>query len=210
MRICIISDTHNKHKQIEHLELLHGDVIIHCGDFTSMGYIHEITNFFKWFSNLNQFEHKICIAGNHDLLFEDNPALAKSLIPSNVIYLQDSEVIINNVKFYGTPHQKIFYNWAFNKKNEDLLKYWNMIPDDVDVLITHTPPYKILDNVGNRCEGDIALRVEILERIKPKINCFGHIHESHGITEVNNIKFINASILNDKYIKAYDPIIIEI
>lgn len=68
MRICVISDTHSKHKHLG--KLPDADVIIHCGDMTSVGKEHEIRNFFKWFSKLDQFKHKICIAGNHDWLFE--------------------------------------------------------------------------------------------------------------------------------------------
>jgi predicted phosphodiesterase len=56
MKICIISDTHNRHRK---LNLLEADTIIHCGDFTSMGYDHEIRDFMKWFSHLN-YKHKIC------------------------------------------------------------------------------------------------------------------------------------------------------
>ena len=72
MKICIISDTHNKHK---YLELPDADIIIHCGDFTSMGKEHEIKNFMKWFSELKQYQHKLIIAGNHDWLFETNGLL---------------------------------------------------------------------------------------------------------------------------------------
>lgn len=206
MKLCIISDTHSKHKKLNDYNL-EGDVIIHCGDFTSRGYKHEIINFFKWFSNLDQFDYKIIIAGNHDLMFDENNSLAKSLVPSNVIYLEDNSVIIDDIKFYGTPYQKIFYNWAFNRDSETLKKHWEIIPDDTDVLITHAPPYKILDFVEYSYEhvGDKSLRDEIFNRIRPQINCFGHIHDQHGIVNLNNIKFINASLLNDKYHFVFEP-----
>lgn len=177
-----------------------------------MGYDHEVGNFLRWFSNLNQFRHKIFIAGNHDFSFEQDFDYIKKFIPSNVIYLENSEIVIDGIKFYGTPIQKIFCNWAFNKEYEDLKKYYKMIPDDVDVLITHTPPLGILDDVVNNIipQGTPYLDVEILERIKPKISCFGHIHESYGIKKINQTLFVNASILNHRYELVNKPIIIEI
>ena len=209
MKICIISDTHNLHKRFV---LPQADAIIHCGDMTPLGRVHELTNFFKWFSSLNQYKYRICIAGNHDFLFETNSYLAKSLVPSNVFYLEDNGIELDGLYFYGTPVSKPFYDWAFNRPEELLKQYWAMIPDNTDVLITHTPPYQILDYVPfkNTNEGSATLRTEVLERIKPKIHCFGHLHESHGITEIDGIKFINAALLNDNYLPTYEPIVVEI
>jgi predicted phosphodiesterase len=140
MKLCIISDTHNKHKRLS--KLPYADVIIHCGDMTSMGHSHEIVEFMKWFSKLEQYKYKICIAGNHDWLFDTNRLIAHEKVPMNVIYLEDREIILDGIKFYGTPVQLPFMNWAFNKPEERLIPHWQAIPDDTDVLITHQPPYK--------------------------------------------------------------------
>ena len=211
MKIVFISDTHNKHKKIK--ELPNADVIVHSGDFTSMGYEYEILNFFKWYSNLNQYKYKIFIAGNHDILFEKNSSLAKTLIPDNIIYLEDNGIVLDDIHFYGSPVSLPFYNWAFNRTEEILKKHWEAIPNNVDVLITHTPPYKIRDfaefGTKNHC-GSKSLYNEIIKRIKPKISCFGHIHSEYGITDINNIKFINSSMLNDDYIYQNKPILVEI
>lgn len=209
MKICIISDTHNLHKKFV---LPEADAIVHCGDMTPLGRVHELTGFFKWFSGLNQYKHRICIAGNHDFLFENNELLAKSLVPRNVIYLQDTGIMLDGVYFYGSPVSKPFFDWAFNRPEEILKQHWEMIPEHTDVLITHTPPHMILDYVPfkNKNEGSPTLRTEVLERIKPKIHCFGHLHESHGISEIDGIKFINASLLDDSYNPKYEPIVVEI
>ena len=209
MKICIISDSHNKYKKL--VDMPDADMIIHCGDATSMGYEHEIVNFFKWFSNLKQYKYKIFIAGNHDCLFETFSGIAKSLVPDNVIYLEDSGVEIEGIKFYGTPVQSEFNNWAFNRTEEKLAKYWEAIPDDTDVVITHSPPFGVLD-YSPMCghAGSPSLYNEISMRIKPKIHCFGHIHHSHGKKTLGDITYVNASILNDKYQHVFDPIVVEI
>jgi len=210
MKIVIISDTHNKHKRLGILP--EADVIIHCGDVSSMGYEHEIRGFLNWYSNLTQYCHKIFIAGNHDWIFEKNNVLGRELVPNNVIYLEDEEVVIDGVKFYGTPVQKHFCNWAFNRDEAEMAQYWKKIPDDTDVLITHSPPYSILDLVPRqgKCHGSPSLYKEVVERIKPKVSLFGHIHEGYGIKVIDNIIFINASNLDGDYMCVNPPILIEI
>ena len=207
--ICIISDTHGKHK---YLKLPEANIIIHCGDMTTRGQEHEIINFFKWYGSLDQYKYKFLIAGNHDWLFERNKLLALSLVPKNIIYLEDNEITIEGIKFYATPVQKIFNNWAFNRPDYTLLKHWQNIPDDTDVLITHSPPYMIGDYVprNKTHEGSPTLYEEITKRIKSKIHCFGHIHMGHGVYVIGETTFINASNLNDNYECVFDPIVIEI
>ena len=209
MKLCIISDTHNKHKRLSTLP--EADVIIHAGDFTSMGHSHEIVNFMQWYSNL-PFKHKIIIAGNHDWLFETHRLLALEKIPKGVTYLEDSGVEIDGIKFWGTPVQLPFNNWAFNKPEYKLIPHWQAIPDDTDVLITHCPPHTIFDwsIYDNIHTGSPSLYFEVVERIKPKVHCFGHIHGGYGIKVIENTTFINASNLDEDYICVNNPVVIEI
>ena len=209
MKILIISDTHGIHKQL--LDLPNADTIIHCGDFTSVGKEHEIRNFMKWYSGLDQYKNKIIIAGNHDWLFERNRGHAKSLVPKNVIYLEDNGIEIDGINFYGSPVQKHFCNWAFNRSEAKMAQHWKAIPDNTDVLITHSPPYGIGDNVPRSgCQGSPSLYKEVVERISPKIHAFGHIHEGYGMKEIDGIKFINASNLDGRYNCVNKPILVEI
>lgn len=211
-KICFISDIHGDHYRFNDGDVIlpDADIIIAAGDITSFGEKIDTIDFIDWFSKL-KYEHKIFIAGNHDFFFERYPDIAKSMIPDNVIYLEDSGVEINGLKFWGTPYQPIFFNWAFNKREEDLIEHWHMIPDDVDVLITHSAPFGILDkNKRGFFTGSQSLRDEVFNRIKPKIHSFGHIHESYGMVDIDGIKFINASNLNLNYVMVNDPIIVEI
>jgi Icc-related predicted phosphoesterase len=211
--ITIISDTHSKHNKIK---IPQCDILIHCGDISSMGREHEVRDFLKWFSK-QPAEYKIFIAGNHDFMFENNGLFARSLVPSDIIYLEDTFIEVLGLKIYGTPVNPMFFNWAFNRTEENLKKHWEAIPENIDILITHCPPFGIMDAVNNRYNnyintntGSPSLNFEIFNRIKPKINCFGHIHQQNGVQIINNIKFINASVLDDNYDLVYDPITIEI
>lgn len=209
MKICIISDTHNKHKHLG--QLPDADVIIHAGDFTSIGQSHEIVNFMQWYSKLS-YKHKIIIAGNHDWLFETHHLLAIEKVPENVNYLEDSGIEIEGIHFWGTPVSKPFNNWAFNRPEETLAKHWAAIPDNTDVLITHNPPYMIGDLVpwDMKHHGSPSLYKEVVERIKPKIHIFGHIHEGYGKNVIDNIIFINASNLDGDYMCVNTPFCIEL
>jgi Icc-related predicted phosphoesterase len=210
MKICIISDTHNKHKRLSTLP--EADMIIHCGDFTSVGKEHEIRDFMKWYTNLEQYKYKLIIAGNHDWLFERSGMHARSLVPKNIVYLQDSGVEIEGLYFYGSPVQLPFYDWAFNREESRLAQHWAAIPDKTDVLITHCPPYMIMDYVpySMQHEGSPSLYREVTQRIKPLVHAMGHIHNGYGIKIIEGTTFINASNLDEEYMCVNKPILIEI
>jgi len=137
----------------------------------------------------------------------------------NATYLQDEEVVIDGIKFYGSPWQPEFMNWAFNlPRGEKLAEVWSHIPDDTDVLITHCPPYGKLDLVINEYSdenGEMVGCKDLAERImslkKLKLHVFGHIHCSHGeCFDQNSVHYVNASICTEEYLADNRPIIVDI
>lgn len=209
-RLVCVSDTHNCNEQIS---VPDGDILIHAGDATVRGTVKEITLFNDWFSSLPH-KYKILIAGNHDWLFETDSRLARTLLDSSIYYLQDSVVEIENLKFYGSPWQPRFFDWAFNlNRGAELAEKWKMIPADTDVLITHGPPHGILDEVprsffveNTGCE-ELRKRVEI---VNPKLHVFGHIHCGYGMTELFGTKFVNASVCDEQYQPTQPPIVVDL
>jgi Icc-related predicted phosphoesterase len=218
MKITFISDTHTKHKQVTS-SLPGGDLLIHAGDFTSMGYKHEIQQFFKWFNNLDNYTNKIVIAGNHDLMFEDDPLQAKEIISgySNVTYLQDDLELIGedystSVKVYGSPWQPEFYNWAFNlpRMGWELQQKWDDIPVGVDILVTHGPSWGHLDTVvGNNVHLGCELLTNRIKIVKPKIHVCGHIHSGYGYKFADGTHYFNASVLGENYMYTQKPLTVE-
>ena len=209
--ITFISDTHTKHKHVTG-ELPGGDILIHCGDISNRGHMNEIKNFLEWFEGIKGYEHKIFIAGNHDFGFQDNPNLCAKLLQDypTVTYLEDTSVIIDGIKIYGSPWQPRFYNWAFNvDRGWDIAQKWEKIPQDTDILITHGPLHGILDSTytGQRvgCED---LYKKVME-IKPKVHCSGHIHYDYGMKEIDGMTFINACCLGEDYMYQNGPITLD-
>ena len=204
-----ISDTHGKHCDLQPLP--EGDVLIHAGDLSRSGTKEQTKEFLEWFAE-QKHPHKIFIAGNHDFFFEQAyPDEVNSIIPDGIIYLNDSGMKINGVQFWGSPITPWFNNWAFNRKRGDeIKKHWDLIPNDTDVLITHGPPFGILDETvyGKRtgCE-ELLLCVY---HVKPKFHIFGHIHEDYGSFTKGETTFINASVLDDRYEMKNKPIILDL
>ena len=218
MKITFISDTHTKHHQVTS-QLPGGDLLIHAGDFTSRGYEHEVDGFFDWFNSLDNYTNKIVIAGNHDLMFEDDPMLAKDIMSHypNVTYLQDDLEVIGedystSVKIWGSPWQPEFYNWAFNlpRNGWELEVKWNDIPMNTDILVTHGPAWGHLDTVvGQSMNLGCELLAERLKVVKPKIHVFGHIHSGYGYKFVDGTHYFNAAVLGEDYVFTQKPMTVE-
>ena len=209
MNLTFISDTHAKHEAVK---LQAGDVLIHCGDFSKKGSLEDIKSFSE-FIKKQDFCHKIVIAGNHDFCFEDERKTeAEEIFSKNgIIYLNDSGVTIDGVKFWGSPVQPEFFDWAFNRKRgDDIKKHWDLIPDDTDVLITHGPPFGILDECSNGQKVGCEDLLNKIQNLEIKVHAFGHIHEGYGIKVQGGVAFVNSCILNKNYKVKNEPICIEI
>ena len=214
-KITMISDTHSKHKQIEK-DLPGGDLLIHAGDITSMGYEHEIREFCKWYDSLDNYTNKIFIAGNHDWGFQNNVEKVKEILNfyENITYLQDNSTSLGEdmVSVYGSPWQPEFYNWAFNlpRQGVELKEKWDNIPNNTDILITHGPAYGYVDKVIGRTENlGCELLTEKIKELKPKIHVCGHIHTGYGYTFDGDTHYINAAVLNGRYEFRNKPVNVE-
>jgi Icc-related predicted phosphoesterase len=208
MKFVAISDTHCRHR---HLRLPPADAIVHAGDITYKGRESEVTDFLTWFGKLN-YQYKIFIAGNHDFYFErKSPSAISKILPEGVIYLNDSGADIGGVKVWGSPVTPWFFNWAFNRqRGEGVRKHWELIPPDTGLLITHGPPFGILDTVLNQQHVGCRDLLQTVQTHQPKVHVFGHIHESSGVLQRNGTKFINASVLNEAYELVNKPIVFEL
>jgi predicted phosphodiesterase len=223
-RFVCISDTHSCHQR---LEVPNGDILLHTGDFTRTGTPREVKEFADFVAGLPH-RHKVVIAGNHDLTFHpesykvnwklhrhpyeyDTSALA-AYLKQRCIYLEDELVTLRGFSIYGTPWQPRFGSWAFNlDRGSDLQAKWDLIPDCVDILLTHTPPF----GHGDLCfhglrAGCVNLLDTVEERVRPAVHVFGHIHEGYGLTTNNRTLFINASSCNLQYQPTNPPIVFDL
>lgn len=214
MKFTCISDTHSKHEHIPTKYLTGGDCLLHSGDISGRGSRKEVETFLEWYNDL-PYTYKILIAGNHDFFFEQAPEYEIEAVLAkypNIIYLNDSGVEIEGLKIWGSPVQPWFHSWAFNRKGDEILKHWDLIPLDTDILLTHGPIYGYLDKTAG---GDIVGCPYLLDKLKDftnlKLHQCGHIHEAYGTFQfADGPLLINASVLNRSYVMSNLPIEIEI
>jgi Icc-related predicted phosphoesterase len=231
-RFIIISDTHNQHAGLAAKTAARrmpaGDVLIYCGDFTGRGKPEEVEAFNTWLAE-QDYKYKVGTCGNHDFLFEKDRDRAMQLFTAGEMLI-DREFILplegteETLKIWGSPWNPWFHDWAFNSPEKPLAKRrfmqekWKAIPEDVDILITHTPPFQILDHVNNRHgEADVgcfALRERQEEicfstHFKQRLNCFGHIHEGRGVVQsvATGWLYVNAS--NCLWNLHYPPFVVD-
>jgi Icc-related predicted phosphoesterase len=114
-------------------------------------------------------------------------------------------VTVDGIRIYGSPWQPFFCNWAFNlRTSKELKEKWDLIPEGIDILVTHGPPYgygdKLAEN-GSSPGENVGCKelLKAVERVKPKIHAFGHVHEGFGVYTLNNTILINASICDEYY-----------
>jgi predicted phosphodiesterase len=219
MRVTLVSDTHTKHNLVSK-DLPGGDLLIHAGDFMNSGYNPvEAIVFFEWLDEINNYDTKVFIAGNHDRWMQDASVEAKGLLTGykTIDYLEDermelwlSEEQDHQISIYGSPWQPEFYNWAYNlpRGGWELEQKWNDIPNDIDILVTHGPARTYLDTSGAPYNTPLLgceLLKDRVELIKPKIHVCGHIHGGYGHYYNGHTHFFNAAMLNERYEYAHEP-----
>lgn len=210
MIFVALSDTHGNHHSVE---IPPGDVIIHCGDITHKSNLPEITDFIKWFGGLN-FQHKILVAGNHDrFIRKRKPEFFELINEHKIEYLENSLVQINGFSVFGSPFTLSYSGigaFTYND-NPEAERIWSLIPDKIDILVTHAPPrgFRDFSMAENNNAGCNVLRDKVLS-IKPRYHVFGHIHESYGIEPHGDSVFINASVTNASEEIVNKPVIFEI
>lgn len=225
LKVVAISDTHGGHDQVTVPDC---DVLVHTGDYCKYGRMGEVKSFAKWLKKLPH-KNKLVIAGNHDKPVEERTAEARQIFEdAGVTLLLNEEIIIDGIKFWGSPITPTFLNWHFMKdRGAPIWKIWEQIPHDVDVLLTHGPPYGHLDLCPAypprqplpKVAGclDLLLKVkEIYEKSggqHPKVHIFGHIHCGAGVSQSDlfgGLTFINASTCTEQYKPTNPPITFEL
>jgi Icc-related predicted phosphoesterase len=217
MRLVVTSDCHG---QLGHARLPEGDVLILAGDILSNRFgnpdidaayqLNAVRELDDYCGTLG-FKHTLMIAGNHDWVFERYKGAHRVL--KNIVYLEDSGTEIDGVKFWGSPHQPWFFDWAFNlpRDGRELARYWSLIPEDTDVLITHGPPYGILDMPFGKGESaGCKLLLQRVKQVNPRVHVFGHIHGSYGKKQIGSTLFVNACLCNEVYHPVNPPHVVDL
>ena len=196
MKIIALSDLHGHYPT----NLPDADVVIIAGDivdfdpYNQRTLRHQLVNFRDWLFELwhDRGILPIGIAGNHDIVFQDMPGVARKL---PWVYLEDSGYELRGKRFWGSPWQAWMGGWAFNTPEDGaeafMAEKFSRIPEGTDVLITHTPPAGFHDTVGGKHRGSLALN-ERIEQVQPRLAVYGHVHKP-GVEQIDGVTLCNAS-----------------
>ena len=216
MKIVATSDTHEQTP-----ELPPGDLLIHAGDWSGYGQGHETKAFIKWMSSIkkNYTHGVIAVPGNHERAIEPAQKEFRARFKdAGIRLLVNQETTVEGIKIFGTPYSLPFFNWAYMATDEACRLAFKAIKDDTQIIISHGPPYGIMDEcprnfdwkypLGSENVGSKAL-LEVIDRVKPKYCFFGHIHETHGHVTHGSTECYNVAY-GYKHAKHYEPIVVEI
>lgn len=217
MRIIATSDWHGEFPAELDVGLPDGDVLVIGGDIMPV-HDHRRQYQAQWFrehfiphleSLSERLEAIVWVAGNHDFVLQDSAKLTADL-PSGIIYLQDTSYWHEGVHFYGTPWSGEFFNWAFMDDEDGLAERYAQIPDGVDVLISHGPPYGLCDRTdGGIHAGSIAL-LERIAQVQPRVVVTGHIHEAYGEEQIGPSSVRNVSLMDLRYRPVNPAVVIDL
>lgn len=205
MIIGAISDTHGYYPNSAGWPEL--DIFIHAGDIVGdpsieiaptpeLDIIHQIIDlkerFIPWLQQVKA-KHKIVILGNHDRWGEQDSNI--DILRNECTVLCNEDVVVNGLKIWGSPYSlQTTSSWRpyrpFRAKEDALELIYKKIPDDVDIIISHTPPWRVLDfdssggvelSLDYQNWGSRALATR-LKDFKHKIVIVGHAHNAFGCT----------------------------
>lgn len=168
MRILALSDTHAKHARFEHLPP--ADVFLHAGDFTNYG--NGAEEFAIWFHRL-PYKLKLLTLGNHELgdsIAYRPPQHWQSLFGPMLLLDRGVRAAVSGVPLtiFGLPHAA---------KTES-------IPAGVDIVLSHEPPYRILDRTRGGGHAGSERIAELVAQAEPALHVFGHVHADGGKTHI--------------------------
>jgi Icc-related predicted phosphoesterase len=229
VRLLCLSDTHGLHNSIPSEQLYPADILIFAGDFSLLGNPTHIDSFKSWLHSLQL--PSVIIAGNSDYTFDlarleqfasEKRKFCTGIKPidriktgfltdlKNIIYLEDCATTVKGVKIWGSPYSPEFNDSAFPIEEDDGAAKWAAIPDDADVVISHGPPIDIADEVlGGFHAGCPELR-KAIERTKPALLVFGHIHEAHGVGKLGDTLCVNVAIVNVDFKLTNGPVLVDL
>ena len=159
------------------------------------------------------------VGGNHDFVLQESKGLGNEL---PWIYLDNSSFTVDGIKVWGSPMSPTFGRWAFMGDDRNLAEIWRTIPQDVDILLVHGPPFGYGDRVNNNWTPDpnvgsksLMNRLWYGEFLNLKLIVSGHIHEAYGrgivsLMNEQNIVWSNVSYLDEKYEPGNPPMVYEL
>ena len=180
---------------------------------------------FRAFLERLGMEKVLWVGGNHDFVLEHPVSPLEDDLRD--CYLQDEVKERSGLKVFGSPWSCPFNNWAFQLEECIAHSIYKGITEDIDIVVTHGPPWKHGDKVCHKTKkdgtpltpefvrhtGSKVLFNRLLE-MQPKLVVTGHIHEDYGVHPIINgeinVPVANVSVLDGEYELVNKPMVFEL
>ncbi|KAL8938007.1 MAG: hypothetical protein Q9211_003408 [Gyalolechia sp. 1 TL-2023] len=209
-RFLIVSDTHGTEFGPEEKPLRHADVAIHCGDLTEESKLEEFRASIRLLEDIRaplklviagNHDFTMDILAFKKKVAAVNPPLDPELVrkvygdygearqmfeeaeAAGIVFLDEGTHRFNLVNcaaltVYASPWTPSFGDWGFRYPPNEGHKF--SVAEEVDVVITHGPPKGIMDYTDDRTRAGCPSLFGAVARARPRLHCFGHIHEGWG------------------------------
>jgi Icc-related predicted phosphoesterase len=205
IRIVVCGDTHEHHREVD---VPYGNLLIYTGDFTMFSRsLASIRDFNDWMLR-QPHPHKVMIPGNHDYRLVD-PEWRRLI--TGAVLLVDAGVRLAGLSIWGSPTTPCDGGAFGALTQHDRTQMYSRILDGVDILVTHGPPFGVLDmpHIGGNPQGCRQLLTAI-RRVKPRIHAFGHIHGAYGTIRIGKTLHVNAALSGPDYAPTKVPISLDL
>jgi len=210
MKIVSFSDIHGQQnkKLTQWFNSNPADLLIFAGDLQANQTNDYGIEFIDWIHQL-PYTNKVLVFGNHDGNYIHTLTRVIEKGYTDTLFLNNGSINIDGIKIFGSPHSVEFGSWWFMMKDDELEELWKKIPDNTNILITHGPPFGILDyTFDGHTTGSKTLLKRVNQLKYLRYHIFGHIHESYGMKNINGKTFVNTSLLDEKYQLVNEPMVI--
>jgi Icc-related predicted phosphoesterase len=183
------------------------DVLVVAGDITPQG-DRDPAGQARWLDaelrawlDAAPARHVVAVAGNHDFVFQ----VAATTVPDLPWHLlQDSSCTLDGVRFWGSPWTPWFFDWAFNAPRGEegeafLAERYATCPAETDVVVLHGPPRGYGDRTRTGVDAGSSAALQLIDRVRPQLCVFGHIHEGHGAWRRGETQLANVTYVDVEY-----------
>lgn len=190
MRILLFSDIHSDEYAFESLKSIYADgnfdYVFVTGDIIkgSISFVDKL---------LAAFPDCFALPGNCD----EQYVIDKLEQSNNFIHRRRVEIAEGyNVVGFGFSLPTPFHTYGEMSEEEIKEQVSELQIDNKTLLLTHTPPKGLFDDVNGNHVGSSAIR-KIIEEKKPFANFCGHVHEYAGVDKINNTIIVKIPAANN-------------
>lgn len=209
MRVAAIADLHG---QLPALPA--SDLLVVAGDLCPHGEPEEqaawLDGPFRGWLEAAPAGAIVACAGNHDFVFQRAPELVPSDLPWT--YLQDAGAEVGELRAWGSPWTPWFFDWAFNAPRDGgeafLAERFAPVPGETDLLVLHGPPKGYGDRTVTGADVGAASALDLVDRVRPRLVVFGHIHEGRGGWKHGEARLLNVAAVDVEYRLRDEPVVV--